>query len=871
MPFCLGGSAMLPGGAELRAPKNYKADGAGRAMMGRRAAAATPGRRVRDFHARQVRGAPGVTAGPLPASAGRNYSFRRRLPPLLPFSGAAIASPRHRQIQMRMLDELKRRRVIRVGIVYLVVAWLVIQVAGELIDLLELPTWIGKAIVLVVGLGLPVALALAWAFDVTPDGIRRAEPARVAIPSIPALRSSTSVRRGGWFALGLLVALLAGWAVVIRGGNDAALDMAVVAVAPFRVASADASNEYLREGMIDLLAAKLTGEGGPRAADPRSVLAAWRNAGITEEDDLAPEPSLAAARSLGAGLLIRGDIVGTPTHITINATLLRVSDGREIAPASVEGSPDELPALVDRLAVELLARAGETDPDRIALLAETKLPALRTYLSAQAEFRAGRFDHAMELYREAMTADSTFALNALAWVLAAEWDPEQWPEAIGHAWRLRDRLSARDRIVLGSYAGPSWPQQPTDGEILLATELAVTRVNDRAELWTHLGELLVHSTPRLQYADHRERAQAAFERALAIDSSFLSAYPHLVEAAAFRGDTATMRHLAARYFEGDTTESVARYLMWLVARTTGDEAGVDALIESLPYGARVAYPRVIGMAQIEAIGLEDAERAVEQLRQSRLSPPEMRVVSSYDLNRGRVARAAAADYGPPGLTDVLRVLDALYGDGDSTAAAAAVARLDARARAPLPNEATLLRQQLGAAITAAQWHAWHGDTERIAPTIALLEAEGERAGMPQGSRGIVIALLRAIDAGVRRTPDAARRIAQLEETRMSARGIDPTVMVDGLVPWIAASRLHEMRGDLPAALRAIRQNYYHFFATDHLASRKREEGRLALATGDVEGAIAAWRHYLALRTDPDPALQPEVERVRADLARLVAR
>ncbi len=64
-----------------------------------------------------------------------------------------------------------------------------------------------------------------------------------------------------------------------HGLSGGPADARVVAVLPFRVAGADPALQYLREGMVDLLAIKLTGEGGPRAADPRAVLSAWRRAG----------------------------------------------------------------------------------------------------------------------------------------------------------------------------------------------------------------------------------------------------------------------------------------------------------------------------------------------------------------------------------------------------------------------------------------------------------------------------------------------------------------------------------------------------------------------------------------------------------------
>ena len=83
---------------------------------------------------------------------------------------------------------------------------------------------------------------------------------------------------------------------------------------------------------------------------------------------------------------------------------------------------------------------------------------------------------------------------------------------------------------------------------------------------------------------------------------------------------------------------------------------------------------------------------------------------------------------------------------------------------------------------------------------------------------------------------------------------------------LIAARLHEARGDVRGALDALRRLDGVYF----LSTKLREEGRLAAQVGDRAGAIRAYRHYLALRSAPEPALRPEVERVRAALRRLEA-
>lgn len=75
-----------------------------------------------------------------------------------------------------MWAELKGRKVVRVAVTYAVVAWGVVLVGAELTGILQLPIWVPQLVLVVAVLGFPVALVLAWAFEVTPHGVRRAEP-----------------------------------------------------------------------------------------------------------------------------------------------------------------------------------------------------------------------------------------------------------------------------------------------------------------------------------------------------------------------------------------------------------------------------------------------------------------------------------------------------------------------------------------------------------------------------------------------------------------------------------------------------------------------------------------------------------------------
>src|SRR3954469_10289478 len=80
----------------------------------------------------------------------------------------------------QFFGELRRRNVYKVAVAYAVVGWLLIQVATQVFPFLEIPNWIVRLIIALVALGFPVALAIAWAFESTPEGIKRTEDADAA-------------------------------------------------------------------------------------------------------------------------------------------------------------------------------------------------------------------------------------------------------------------------------------------------------------------------------------------------------------------------------------------------------------------------------------------------------------------------------------------------------------------------------------------------------------------------------------------------------------------------------------------------------------------------------------------------------------------
>ncbi|HEX3275137.1 MAG TPA: serine/threonine-protein kinase [Gemmatimonadales bacterium] len=713
----------------------------------------------------------------------------------------------------------------------------------------------------------------------------------------PARRRAIALAAGA-LALGLAAYLAYRW----WPRPPTALDPNLVAVVPFRVAGAAPDLGYLREGMMDLVAARLTGEGGARATDPRSVMAAWRQAGRSGSDDLPEAAALGLARRLGAGQLLLGGIVGTSRHLALNASLLAVEGGGRRAEARVEGPTDSLPQLVDRLAAQLITE-GPAGSHGLDALVNTPLPALRLYLEGLAAQRRGDYPDAVARFSQALDRDSTFAQAGLVLASAAGWTvtPGSARRGLELAWASRNRLRPSDQALVFAEVGPDYPATSTLTRFLAAWERAVDLGPDQADRWYELGDLYYHEGTYLQLDASRRRAAEAFRRSVALDSG-TGPLGHLVEIALMEGDSASVRRLGALYLAHDTSGELLDFLRWRIADGLHDERALMALRARYGQLKLPSLWRIMNYAVLDGRRLEDAESAAVAIRAVAGRGSDWQRSKTYlhafEVNRGHPSVALGdtagtdeTEYGPHAAL-YQRVLDALYGDGDRASGAAAARELDRGSGGPLPASgdaravaqtdlcvATLWRLSQGDAAGAVEAVARlrqpapdEAPATRTGNTVcaALLEAKlAARAAPPDtaGTGGAVDrldALIRSGPGGQRNGPSVAFTLSPAYIR--STIGISPVGFEDFVNLEVA--RIRERQGDLRAALRAVRRRSYSYHLTDYLATHLREEGRLAALTGDRAGAIRAWRHYLALRSDAEPALRPGIDSVRAELAKL---
>ena len=402
------------------------------------------------------------------------------------------------------------------------------------------------------------------------------EPAAAVLES--AKRNPRRLAIAGTAAATILAVLvLAGWRYVRRAAEPAP---EAIAVFPFSIRGSKELS-YLREGMVDLLSAKLDGVAGLRSIDPRAVISSTQ----ASDSALSAQPPVVAdiSRGLGAGAFVIGDVVELAGRVNISGVLYDVHrSSQPVAKISVEGDVANLPQLVDQLAGRLLAaRASARDPaiTQLAALTTHSLPALTAFLEGENAFRGGRAEAARDAFRTAIRDDSTFALAYIrlatthGWSSASRVDPV---ELLATARLYSSRLSPLARQLLDGYDA----YYHGDGASAVEIFSNLTRTYpDRVEAWFMLGEAQSHLA---LFAGHSPAdARPAFERTLALDHDNPHAMVHLARLAASEERHDELRSLVARYLATQPDGDRGMEMRALRAFSLRDSAETAALMGEL--------------------------------------------------------------------------------------------------------------------------------------------------------------------------------------------------------------------------------------------------------------------------------------------------
>src|SRR5246500_4876570 len=208
--------------------------------------------------------------------------------------------------------ELKRRNVYKVAVAYIVAGWALSQGIAQVFPVFDIPNWAIRLIVLLIVLGLPVALVLAWSFELTPEGIKRTETAD-AMPGTARQKKHTwiyVVVIGGLVSIGLF--FLGRYSAASRAVSASSISNKSIAVLPFDNLSRDPDNAFFTEGVQDEILTRLA-----KVADLKVIART-----STQHFKSAPDNLQQIAKQLGVTNILEGTVQKAGDQVRVNVQLI---------------------------------------------------------------------------------------------------------------------------------------------------------------------------------------------------------------------------------------------------------------------------------------------------------------------------------------------------------------------------------------------------------------------------------------------------------------------------------------------------------------------------------------------------------------------
>jgi TolB-like protein/Tfp pilus assembly protein PilF len=212
--------------------------------------------------------------------------------------------------------ELQRRNVYKVAVAYAVVAWLLIQIATQVFPFFEIPNWAVRLVVLAIVIGFPISLVIAWAFELTPEGLMRTEDVDLA-PSMQRPRHRAwifVVIIAGAMSLGLFFLGRITAPSKQSGVNE--VSSKSIAVLPFENLSSDKENAYFADGIQDEILTRLS-----KIADLKVI-----SRTSTQHYKSAPENLHEIAKQLGVAHILEGSVQKSGDAVRVNVRLIKVAN-----------------------------------------------------------------------------------------------------------------------------------------------------------------------------------------------------------------------------------------------------------------------------------------------------------------------------------------------------------------------------------------------------------------------------------------------------------------------------------------------------------------------------------------------------------------
>ncbi len=533
------------------------------------------------------------------------------------------------------LGELRRRNVYKIGVAYAVVGWLLIQVATQVFPFLEIPNWAIRLVILITALGFPVALIIAWAFELTPEGVKRTEVADAA---------HQRSRGGVWIAVVVVAATLslglfflgrytAGTSTP-RSSEPATASnpQKSIAVLPLVNTSGDPANEYFSDGLSEELIAVLAKIPGLKIIGRSSSFLFKGKA-----DD-----SRTIGDKLGVANLLEGSVRKQGDRVRIVAELINAADGRTLWSETYDRELKDVfavqseiaTAVTNQLKIKLLGAPAKSDaaPSNDNLAAYNALQQGTFYFRLSTEEGTRK---ATEFYGEAIRLDPNYALAhanlSLAWrLLAAAWlgggveATEAYAKARNEAQvalSLAPNLATAHEALGFVLLTSDFDFAGAEAELRKAEKLAPADAGPKGALCIlfgaqgrlveaenvarqtlaldPLGVTRYFNLARILIGGGRyDEAEAALRKAVALQPAAARLHVHLTTIDVLRGNVTD----ALRNAELEPPGSWRDYALALARVTQSDRAAADAALQKL-----INENAVTGPFQIAAVyGLRSA-------------------------------------------------------------------------------------------------------------------------------------------------------------------------------------------------------------------------------------------------------------------------
>jgi TolB-like protein len=352
-------------------------------------------------------------------------------------------------------SELKRRNVYKVAIAYAVVGWLLTQVATQVFPFFEIPNWVVRLVVLVIIVGFPIALIIAWAFELTPEGLKRTEFA----DKLPKKSSGNRV----W----LYVVVLAGAISVslfflgrytaptkVTGSTNTAAKS--IAVLPFANLSEDKANAYFAEGIQEEILTRLA-----KIADLKVIART-----STQQYQSKPANLSQIAKQLGVANILVGSVQKAADQVRVNVQLIQAASESHLWAETYDRKLTDVfgveSEIAKAIAGSLQAKLTGGEQRALAVKPTNNAEAYDAYLrglafEARTSPAADDFEKAVRFYERSVQFDPAFAL---AWARLSRLNAQMYFDGLD---RTPTRRDATERAL-----NAAQKLQPNSPETLLA-------------------------------------------------------------------------------------------------------------------------------------------------------------------------------------------------------------------------------------------------------------------------------------------------------------------------------------------------------------------------------------------------------------------